>query len=265
MTYNKSISYLVFRLMMKHSRRFKKFVEKPKNPNLRVVDRYLYKLYNTYWKEKEYSPNKYADYQKKYWESIGIQRWSDKDGYDYFDLEKILKENIKPTDISLIDLGCGRGKSLQFISEKFPNLKTFGLDISKNMCQETKKKSPTSTVFCGPISPKNLSIKKKSFDVVMARSVITYIDEQSINKVLRWIFSISSRCVIISEPSGQRDDLVSDNILWVNDNVYKRRHDHSHIRDYSLYIDKMRLPFRLIGIALDKKKKSKTWVFYRTQ
>lgn len=96
----------------------------------------------------------------------------------------------------------------------------------------------------------------------MARSTLTYVDEWDIENVLRRIFDLAERCVFIAEPSGVDDDLASNDIEWVTGQVYKRKHDHTHIRDYGAYLPGLGVPFKLAEDRIDA---SRLWVFIRTK
>ena len=75
---------------------------------------------------------------------------------------------------------------------------------------------------------------KKLYNIVIARSTLTYIDEIEIEEILKWIVSITKQSIIISEPSGKDDYArLPKDFLKINDFTYKRIRDHSHIRDYS--------------------------------
>ena len=97
----------------------------------------------------------------------------------------LLKEHVADVDTTLLDLGCGRGSNLAFVSKQFPMMRTTGIDVSLAMCKSAGANSPTSEVICGFYGPDSPFLQGSEFDVVMARSTLTYVDEQDISNVQR--------------------------------------------------------------------------------
>ena len=103
---------------------------------------------------------------------------------------------IKPN--KLLDLGCGDGSFIRRIKNKFPNIKTFGVDINPNVIQLNK-------IFKEKIFSKqdisNLSFKKNSFDVVVCLDVLEHIKnlDVALSKIKRIL--INGGYLITSEPS----------------------------------------------------------------
>jgi len=97
----------------------------------------------------------------------------------------IIKEKLKSLKLSkesrFLDLGCGTGLLGKSIVESFPNL--VGVDISKNMIEETRKKGIYSSLHVGDIE-KFLLDNNEKFNLIIAADVFLYIGD------LENIFSI---------------------------------------------------------------------------
>ena len=169
-----------------------------------------------------------------YWNTVGQWRWAI--DIDYSDMIETLKRNRDVTDRSLIELGCGKGAMLAEIHDAFPALTLFGIDAADRMCSEAKKLIPSATIIQNPYGP---ALQLDPADIVVARSTLTYVDERDIHNVLAWVVSITKRLLIISDISAINDEQqIREGTLKIErieDTVYKRLHDHSHIRDYAKY------------------------------
>ena len=126
---------------------------------------------------------------------------------------------------------------LDEISRKFPHLRLFGIDVSDRMCQTAKRNAPQAQIHCGPYGRQ--SGLAGTFDHVVARSTLTYVDEADIQNILTWLASITNMVLLISEPNGGDDAehicTGQLDIAVLGDGVYKRLYDHTHIRQYSRY------------------------------
>jgi len=78
------------------------------------------------------------------WYKRNPEKWSievrDRIAYD------VISEHVKePVDI--LDVGCGNGHTLLYLSKKFPNAKMYGLDISGEALKLVKAKLPDATTY----------------------------------------------------------------------------------------------------------------------
>jgi len=182
----------------------------------------------------DYSNAGYQLYQAKYWDTVGQWRWAVT--IDYSDMFDTLKRYIEERDRSLVELGCGTGAMLAQIRSAFPSLVLIGVDSAARMCAKAKKLVPTATIIHTTYGP---ALKLDPADIVIARSTLTYIDESDISNVLKWVASIAKRLFVISDISAINDERqVREGTLKIeriSEFVYKRLHDHSHIRDYARY------------------------------
>lgn len=210
-----------------------------------------------------YDSEHYREFQKLYWETIGVLRWADSAKFDYTDMLRTLERHRLSSDSSLLELGCGNGDLLCRISSRFPALRLTGIDASKPMCTRSAELNRNAEIiegFYGPGAP----VGMRKFDIVIARSTLTYVDEADVGQVLQWITQVCSRLLVISEPSGIHDQLQAPEIIRVTADVYKRKHDHTHIRDYSKYSQLS--SFRLSETPLEDFNDggNREWIFVRS-
>jgi SAM-dependent methyltransferase len=261
------IAYQLFAIMMAKSARFRSFIAQPRDPRNSVYAKIFYKLHWEWWQRRPYSSELYKVWQKGYWSTVGASRWIEVDDYDYVDTKQLLMRTLLASDCSLLELGCGRGVNLEFINQTFPHLKICAIDASDVMCKVARNRVPNAQVFCGFYGPEAPVLPFSSFDLVFARSTLTYVDETDIESVLRWVFEKAVRCVVISEPSGELDQTLIQTsglrIVEIKPGVYKRLHDHTHIRDYSEYVIRLQLPFAMKESTLERNKGNRMYVFAR--
>ncbi len=65
---------------------------------------------------------------------------------------------------SILDVGCGTGKMLEAIRNKFPNLTLHGIDLSESMISFAKQNYLNSSFSVG--SAENLPFEKEKFDIL---------------------------------------------------------------------------------------------------
>tara|TARA_B100001057_G_scaffold71463_1_gene65715 strand:+ start:683 stop:1519 length:837 start_codon:yes stop_codon:yes gene_type:complete len=106
-------------------------------------------------------------YQIKYF-STTHSNWFDNPDYVLFNtLSSFLKKNFSKK-FSLLDIGCGNGNFLKYISKKINNISLTGIDHLKN------KKNKKVRFLKGDIE-KNKSLRK--YDVVISNMVIEHIED----------------------------------------------------------------------------------------
>jgi ubiquinone/menaquinone biosynthesis C-methylase UbiE len=74
-------------------------------------------------------------------------------------------------DKSVLDVGCGTGRFVEFFSQRGGNVT--GADTSENMLEKAKKKSPLATFVKADIF--SLPFKDKTFDIVICSQVLTHL------------------------------------------------------------------------------------------
>jgi SAM-dependent methyltransferase len=223
-------TYPVFALVMQISW-VRQFIAKVSPFLAPLVSPYYLRWYSLH---VDYSSAGYQLYQSKYWDTVGQWRWAVK--IDYSDMIDTLKRYFEERDRSLVELGCGTGAMLGQIRSAFPSLVLIGIDSAVRMCAKAKRLVPTATIMHEAYGP---LLKLDSADIVVARSTLTYIDESDISNVLKWVASITKRLFVISDVSAINDERQlcegTLKIERISKFVYKRLHDHSHVRDYARY------------------------------
>lgn len=99
-----------------------------------------------------------------------------------FNLDKVLRDG------TFVDLGCGLGDVLAEYQNKYPNLKTIGVDINKDYLAEAKKRSPKSSFIKSLLS--KLPIPDNSIDVVFSSKIYQLCNENSIEPISQEIYRI---------------------------------------------------------------------------
>jgi SAM-dependent methyltransferase len=166
-----------FEFLMQSSSSFRTYVQKIENPKQNLQSYILHRLYFNWWEDRQYQPENYQEFQREYWDTIGQQRWFEASNNNYKDLEILLQRHLMKQDHSLLELGCGKGHGLAFVRMTFPLLSVDGIDASPKMCQSSRVLAPGAKIWCGYYGPGSPIPNDSTYDVILARSTLTYIDE----------------------------------------------------------------------------------------
>ena len=140
-------------------------------------------------------------------DKAGIYKMCRKDYPDI--LEELEKEPFK----DLLDAGCGPAPMISLLSEKYPDRKYTGLDLTPAMIEQAKQKNiPNTTFVVGDCE--NFPFPDNSFDsIICANSFHHYPNPQA-------FFDSIKRCL---RPNGKLilRDLSSNNklVLWFMDSI----------------------------------------------
>jgi ubiquinone/menaquinone biosynthesis C-methylase UbiE len=148
-----------------------------------------------------FDPEKY--FEGKYVEKLGehdrVERANFENQYNdlahnYADMKYKGNRQLKDLDIFLkllkpkskiLDLGCGAGQDARYLAEA--GMEVLGLDISKEMVEEAKKRNPTISFNVGDFL--SFSLMDDEFDAVWCSTVFHHIpsdqDEVFIKKIQR--------------------------------------------------------------------------------
>lgn len=96
----------------------------------------------------------------------------------------------------VLDLGCGRGSSLQYYQAKF----SVGVDYSMPYLLESKRKGIHKFYVRADLN--NIEFKPGSFDAVLLLDVIEHLDKESALKLLDKAIEIARKKIIIISPNG---------------------------------------------------------------
>lgn len=100
---------------------------------------------------------------------------------------------------TVLDVGCGRGRPLQFINSR-RRLSAVGLDVFLPYLAECQRKGVHQAYVLA--DARHLPFRRKSFDAVLCLEVLEHLEEREGRTLLREMEEIARRQVIISTPIG---------------------------------------------------------------
>lgn len=114
-------------------------------------------------------------------------------------IEKILKYSPQ----SVLEVGCASGPNLVLLSQKLPNAKLLGIDVSKKAVETGRKYLELLKIKNVRLEVGNVlelgSFADKSFDVVFTDAVLIYVDKNKIENVLKELIRIAKKAVVLNE------------------------------------------------------------------
>ena len=131
--------------------------------------------------------------------------------------QKILTDIEEDLTDSILEIGCGRGRTIKIISEKYPLKNVTGLDIVIN----SKLKKEAKSIVFKEGSAEELPFKDNSFDTVICTHVLEHLVDY--HKAIKEIRRVAKRKFIIIVPKQRPYKYTFD--LHINFFPY----------DYSLY------------------------------
>lgn len=109
-------------------------------------------------------------YQREQYAKGGIGRW-------HWDKRDQLALNlVRPTDLTIVDIGCGEGIILEKIHRLFPDRKVLGIDIlpeNVDICRRQGCNVKQGDVY-------NLPLSSESVDFVLLMEVIEHLEDSEI-------------------------------------------------------------------------------------
>ena len=96
---------------------------------------------------------------------------------------------------SVLDVGCGTGRSLSWLSRQDPELALFGIEPAQAMLDLAAKKLPQAHLRVG--SGENLPFDDKSIDVVTAASILHHVDDP--DRVISEMLRVARKAILISD------------------------------------------------------------------
>lgn len=104
---------------------------------------------------------------------------------------------------TILEIGCASGPNLYLLAKKFPEVKLYGIDISKKAVEtgnELLKKEGISNVKLYTGKADELGqFPDKSFDVVFTDATLIYVAPDKINKVIGEMLRVARKAVILNE------------------------------------------------------------------
>lgn len=127
-----------------------------------------------------------------------VVRW----GYEYISYIYFVINKLKELQFdSLIDVGCGDGKFLDEVYNKYPHKLLFGIDYSKRAIQYAILMNPNLRYICGDISEGEFV--KNQFDVVTLIEVLEHISPHYIDNFIKALHNLTKTegSLIITVPT----------------------------------------------------------------
>lgn len=123
----------------------------------------------------------------------------------------ILNKDIK----TVLDLGCGQGKPMEFIKQRIDIKKSVGVDLFEPYIEEARQKKIHNEYVIKDI--RKVKFLPKSFDLVIASHVLEHLPENDAWKVLKNMERIAKKQVIMVTPIGEHYHQLEDgNILQLH-------------------------------------------------
>ena len=163
---------------------------------LRIVKRIVNRLFGTksdmlFWRFRHTLDSKWPE---SYLSEISLNHLH----------RKILVDVIvKYRPKSVLEIGCASGPNLVLLSQKLPNVKLKGIDVSAKAIETGQKYLESKNVKNVKLNIGNvLNLKNfpdKSFDVVFTDATLIYVDKNKIENVLKELTRITRKAVILTE------------------------------------------------------------------
>ncbi len=146
---------------------------------------------------------------------------------------------------SIIEVGCGFGKNIDFLYKNLPyTSKLFGLDISESMVKKAKDYIPgNASLACGDIL--NLPFSDNSFDLVFTHGTLMHISADNLPKAILELKRIAKKDIIIIEE-----------VLWSN---IKKKKKITQLNEYT-FIHDYRKIFHELGFKTKETKRHEDYV-----
>ncbi|RMD69452.1 MAG: class I SAM-dependent methyltransferase, partial [Cyanobacteria bacterium J149] len=96
---------------------------------------------------------------------------------------------------SVLDVGCGTGRGLIWLSTKKPSLNLMGVEPSEGMLNIARQNIPQANLLLA--TGEQLPFPDNSVDFVMATGIMHHVDFPQ--KVIKEMFRVSSKAVLISD------------------------------------------------------------------
>lgn len=120
----------------------------------------------------------------------------------------ILDSDIK----TVLDLGCGQGKPMEFINRRLKIKKSVGVDLFEPYIEEAKQKKIHDQYLITDI--RKVNFPDKSFDLVMASHVLEHMSRKDAWKVLENMERMAKKQVIMVTPIGEHYHQIEDGNIW---------------------------------------------------
>jgi len=104
---------------------------------------------------------------------------------------------------NILEIGCASGPNLYLLKKRFPNIKTFGIDISKYAVRVGQEwfnnEKITDFKFSEGKADDLREFSDKSIDIIFTDAILIYIGPEKIRKVIKEIMRVARKAVILNE------------------------------------------------------------------
>lgn len=122
---------------------------------------------------------------------------------------------LNPKSKTILDLGCGQGKPMEFVKLRMEVKKSVGVDLFEPYIIEARQKKIHNKYVIRDI--RKVNFPAKSFDLVMASHVLEHLPKKDAWKVLDNMEKMASKQVIAVTPIGEHYHKLEDgNILQMH-------------------------------------------------
>ena len=126
---------------------------------------------------------------------------------------------------SVLEIGCGYGPNLFWLSKKLPNAKIEGIDINPKEIEKGIEYLEESSIYSTEFIRLSVGsanclqqFKDKSFDVVFTDAVLMYINPDEIKRVIQEMIRITKKAIIIVDWYSKGPDTYNSHIgNWTRD------------------------------------------------
>jgi len=178
---------------------------------------------------------------KKYWTKRGGKGWFEQYSPDIpRNTELIIRTIKKLKTQSLIDIGCGYGRYLKSIKEKYPYMKLCGVDISPTQLQQARKfcQSYPDIKFV-EVDGKHLPFDDNEFDVAISYGCMIHVPYKEIESFFGEIMRVTRKHGIFLESSAVKHGILNPPYYYF-----------SH--DYERLFSKFDLEYDVIEVLIEK-------------
>ncbi len=119
---------------------------------------------------------------------------------------------LNPEIETVLDLGCGQGKPMEFIKGRLKIKKSIGVDLFEPYIQEGRQKKIHDTYLISDI--RKVDFPPKSFDLVLASHVLEHLPEKDAWTVLKNMEKMAKKQVIMVTPIGEHYHQLEDGNIW---------------------------------------------------
>ena len=121
---------------------------------------------------------------------------------------------------SILEIGCASGPNLYLLSKEFPEVKFYGIDISKKAVKtgnEFLKKENVNNVFLSPGKAEELkNFQDKSIDVIFTVATLIYQGPERIEPLIKEMLRVAKKSLILCEQHSSDSQFFYKD-LWIYD------------------------------------------------